>query len=151
MVARGFDEVRFLVSANPGEEPRPLEKVASAGDLPHRSGAEDLRGGRRRAKSRLRRPVRTLVFDEVDAGIGGRALKCRPRLKLLSAASQVLCVTHLRRSRASPATITSSRSVKRVAVAWRSSASWMRRPHPRDRRMLSGEKVTEEALRHARS
>jgi DNA repair protein RecN (Recombination protein N) len=87
----GADAVKFLVSPNPGEEPRPLEKVASGGEISRIALA---------LKTCLAGPktavVRTLVFDEVDAGVGGSAAEgVGRRLKQLSVASQVLCVTHL--------------------------------------------------------
>ena len=89
--AAGADRVEFLVSPNVGEEPRPLEKVASGGEISRIALA---------LKTCLAGPktgvVRTLVFDEVDAGIGGSAAEgVGRRLKKLAAANQVLCVTHL--------------------------------------------------------
>ena len=85
----GADSVRFLVSANPGEEPRPLDKVASGGELSRIALA---------LKTCLAASGagRTLVFDEVDAGVGGRAAEgIGRRLKKLASSDQVLCVTHL--------------------------------------------------------
>lgn len=87
--ARGIDRVAFLFSANPGEEPRPLAKVASGGELSRLMLA---------LKSLLARydRVPTLIFDEVDAGIGGRtATAVAKRLARLARAHQVLAVTHL--------------------------------------------------------
>jgi DNA repair protein RecN (Recombination protein N) len=89
--AHGADRVEFLVSPNLGEEPRALEKVASGGEISRIALA---------LKTCLAAPVtsvvRTLVFDEVDAGVGGSAAEgVGRRLKKLAAASQVLCVTHL--------------------------------------------------------
>src|ERR1035437_4287766 len=87
----GADRVEFLVSPNLGEEPKPLEKVASGGEISRIALA---------LKTCLAGPktsvVRTLVFDEVDAGVGGSAAEgVGRRLKKLAAANQVLCVTHL--------------------------------------------------------
>jgi DNA repair protein RecN (Recombination protein N) len=90
----GSDRVRFMVSANAGEEPRPIEKIASGGELSRIALALKtcLVGSRHSANS----PVRTLVFDEIDTGIGGRAAEgVARRLKKLAAENQVLCVTHL--------------------------------------------------------
>src|SRR5207248_11320087 len=89
--ASGADRVEFLVSPNVGEEPRALEKVASGGEISRIALA---------LKTCLAGPktgtVRTLVFDEVDAGVGGGAAEgVGRRLKKLAASSQVLCVTHL--------------------------------------------------------
>ncbi|MBI4875914.1 MAG: DNA repair protein RecN, partial [Acidobacteria bacterium] len=91
----GADRVEFLVSPNVGEEPRPLEKVASGGEISRIALALKTclsAAGRGQPKG----AARTLVFDEVDAGIGGAAAETvGRRLKQLSAANQVLCVTHL--------------------------------------------------------
>ena len=87
--ATGIDRVEFRISANPGEEPMPLDRVASGGELS-------------RVMLALRtvladdRPHKTLVFDEVDAGIGGKAAETvGQKLKDLSGRYQILCVTHL--------------------------------------------------------
>src|SRR3954451_15864507 len=89
--ADGADSVEFLVSANVGEEPRALEKVASGGEISRIALA--LKTCLADPKSRH---VRTLVFDEVDAGVGGSAAEgVGRRLKKLAGANQVLCVTHL--------------------------------------------------------
>ena len=90
----GADRVRFLVSPNAGEEPKPLEKVASGGELSRVALALKacLVGSRGAAATHLR----TLVFDEIDTGIGGRAAEgVARRLKKLAAENQVICVTHL--------------------------------------------------------
>lgn len=90
----GADRVLFLVSPNAGEEPRPLDRVASGGELSRIALALKtcLVGSHTQTAS----TVRTLVFDEIDTGIGGRAAEgVARRLKTLAAESQVLCVTHL--------------------------------------------------------
>jgi DNA repair protein RecN (Recombination protein N) len=95
----GADRVQFLVSANVGEEPKPMERIASGGELSRIAlalktclvGPSSVDAGRRSAA-----PQRTLVFDEIDTGIGGRAAEgVARRLKGLAAENQVLCVTHL--------------------------------------------------------
>ena len=87
----GADAVEFLVSPNRGEEPRALEKVASGGEISRIALA--LKTCLAPAKSAYQR---TLVFDEVDAGVGGSAAEgVGRRLKKLSQTNQVLCVTHL--------------------------------------------------------
>ena len=149
----GFDEVRFLVSANPGEEPRPLDKVASGGEISRIALALKTcvaEGATSKSRS-AGGPVRTLVFDEVDAGIGGRAAEVvGRRLKLLSAASQVLCVTHLPQIAGFAG---HHYFVEKLEENGRTVAVIRELDAPaRTReigRMLSGEKVTEEALRHA--
>jgi len=91
--AAGADAARFLVSPNLGEEPKPLDKIASGGELSRVALALKTCVT---AKSKRAAAARALVFDEVDAGIGGAAAESvGRRLKRLSAANQVLCVTHL--------------------------------------------------------
>lgn len=86
---RGGDDVQFLVSANPGQPPRPMNKVASGGELSRISLAVQVCGARDRSAV-------TLVFDEVDAGIGGGVAEIVGRLlRRLARGRQVLCVTHL--------------------------------------------------------
>jgi len=86
---QGLDQVEFLFSANPGEEPLPLEKVASGGELSRVMLA--LKAVQAEADW-----TPTLIFDEIDAGIGGRtAATVAARLKKVAASHQVLCVTHL--------------------------------------------------------
>src|SRR5439155_6573842 len=85
----GIDRVEFFLSPNPGEELRPLARIASGGELS-------------RVMLALRTlvspdsPGRTLVFDEVDAGIGGAAADAvGARLQTLGRRHQVMCITHL--------------------------------------------------------
>jgi DNA repair protein RecN (Recombination protein N) len=85
----GIDEVEFLISANPGEPPKPLAKIASGGELSRVMLAL-------KSISKAEEYSRTLVFDEVDAGIGGRtATSLGEKLSRLSRHHQVFCVTHL--------------------------------------------------------
>jgi DNA repair protein RecN (Recombination protein N) len=87
--AQGNDEVEFLVSANPGQPPRPLARVASGGELSRISLALQVA-----AVQAAHLPC--LVFDEVDAGVGGAVAEMVGRqLKALATQGQVLCVTHL--------------------------------------------------------
>lgn len=84
----GADDIRFLISTNLGEEPRPLEKVASGGELSRLALALKV--------SLAAQGGRTMVFDEVDAGIGGSAAEqVGKKLKMLAETNQLLCVTHL--------------------------------------------------------
>jgi DNA repair protein RecN (Recombination protein N) len=97
--SQGIDRVEFFVSPNPGEDPRPLVRIASGGELsrimlalrthsirrPSRGGGDPSERGRK-----------TLIFDEVDAGIGGRAAEAvGALLRELAGRYQVLCITHL--------------------------------------------------------
>jgi DNA repair protein RecN (Recombination protein N) len=85
----GLDRVRFLISTNPGMEPQPLEATASGGELSRISLAIQV------ATSGMG-PAGTLIFDEVDVGIGGAvAQQVGTLLRLLGRSHQVLCVTHL--------------------------------------------------------
>jgi DNA repair protein RecN (Recombination protein N) len=87
--AAGSDRVEFLVSANPGEPPKPVAKVASGGELSRISLAVQVAAARRSAQA-------SLIFDEVDAGIGGGVAEVVGRkLRELGERGQVLCVTHL--------------------------------------------------------
>ena len=96
---KGLDEIEFRISPNPGEELRPLDKIASGGELSRLMLALKTVVGRAGAGGRAganRRAIPTFVFDEVDAGIGGRvAESVGQRLKRLARDTQVLCVTHL--------------------------------------------------------
>ncbi len=85
----GWDRIEFFFSANPGEQPRPLSKVASGGELSRLMLALKCI----LAKKDL---VETVIFDEVDSGIGGEAAEAVARkIQQLSGHHQVLCITHL--------------------------------------------------------
>jgi len=87
--AAGNEEVEFLVAANAGTEPRPLVKVVSGGELSRISLAIQVITSKAAA-------VPTLIFDEVDAGIGGAVAEVvGKKLRALGGGRQVLCVTHL--------------------------------------------------------
>ena len=89
VAAHGADDIEFLVSANPGQPPRALAKVASGGELSRISLAIQVAAVQNGAAS-------CLVFDEVDAGVGGGVAEIVGRqLRLLGERAQVLCVTHL--------------------------------------------------------
>jgi DNA repair protein RecN (Recombination protein N) len=140
----GLDQIEFRVTANPGQPLRPLAKVASGGELARLSLAVQV------ACTADER--RCMVFDEVDAGIGGAVAEVvGKQLRMLGARSQVLCVTHLpqvsaqghhhlrvlkltdgRTTRTSVAELTGQERVQEVA------------------RMLGGAQITEKALAHAR-
>jgi DNA repair protein RecN (Recombination protein N) len=85
----GIDIIRYLVSANPGQPPKPLAKVASGGELSRISLAIQV------IMSESSR-IPTLIFDEVDSGVGGGVAEIvGKKLRLLGRDRQVLCVTHL--------------------------------------------------------
>lgn len=85
---RGFDKIEFLFSVNPGEEPKPVSKIASGGELSRMMLA---------IKTVLAKDdfIETLIFDEIDTGIsGGAAERVGQKLQQISNDKQVICVTH---------------------------------------------------------
>jgi DNA repair protein RecN (Recombination protein N) len=140
----GADELEFLVSANPGQPPRPLAKVASGGELSRISLAIQVAAAQSDAQP-------CLVFDEVDAGVGGGVAEIVGRqLRALGERAQVLCVTHLpqvasqahahvrvtkltdgKSTRTSLHTLTSDERIEEIA------------------RMLGGVDITDKAREHA--
>lgn len=142
----GVDAIEFLLSANVGEEPRPLDKVASGGELSRIALAL-----KTCVTARAARIPRTLVFDEVDAGIGGAAGEVvGRRLKQIAGGNQVLCVTHLAQiaSFADHHYLVTKRESGGRTVADVDVLAGDARVREIGR-MLSGQKLSEEALRHA--
>src|SRR5215469_7224034 len=142
---RGAETAEFLLSANPGEDLRPLGKVVSGGELSRTMLA---------VKSILAAAdeTPTLVFDEVDAGIGGRVADVvGQRLRQTASGRQVLCVTHL-----APIAVHATHHLvveKRVAKAsTRTSVTTLDDPQRVEElaRMLGGEHVGDASKRHAR-
>ena len=141
----GADDIEFLVSANPGQPPRPLAKTASGGELSRISLALQVS-----TLSAAHLPC--LVFDEVDAGVGGAVAEMVGRqLRALSGSGQVLCVTHLPQ--------VASQADRQVRVKKRTERGATRtalEPLEGDARvdelarMLGGTSVTERAREHAR-
>jgi DNA repair protein RecN (Recombination protein N) len=145
---QGADRVEFLISANVGEEPRTLDKVASGGELSRIALALKTTTGH---ADRANGVQRTLVFDEIDTGIGGGvAESVGRRLKKLSAANQVLCVTHLAQVAgfADHHYFVEKREVKGRTIAEIEELTGEARTKEIGR-MLSGQRVTPEALKHA--
>jgi DNA repair protein RecN (Recombination protein N) len=144
LTPRGADRAEVLVSFNPDEDPKPLARVASGGELSRIMLVlkQILAAGDR---------TPTLVFDEVDAGIGGRVAEVvGERLRALAAYHQVFCITHL------PQIASQAHAHYRVEKGVAGKRTWVRilRLDPRDRveevaRMLGGKVVTEQARRHA--
>jgi len=141
--ARGIDRAELLLSANPGEELRPLEKIASGGELSRVMLAL-------RTVLVVDESAKTLVFDEVDAGIGGKAAETvGKKLQDLSGRYQVLCVTHLAQIAAFAdhqyrieKRIMDGRTVTRVeALAGDERVDELAR-------MMSGSRVTDAARQH---
>jgi DNA repair protein RecN (Recombination protein N) len=141
----GIDEVEFFFSANAGEPVRPLAKVASGGE------ASRLMLVLKTIASPTRFP-RTIVFDEVDAGIGGRVSEAVGlKLKALARTNQVLCVTH----QAQIARFADTHLlVNKAAVKGRTEVGVGKLERARRveeiARMLTGAEITDAARRHAR-
>ena len=142
--AQGAERAEFLVSANPGEPPRPLRKVASGGELSRISLAIEV------ATLGLD-DVGTMVFDEVDSGIGGGVAEVVGRkLRRLGGKRQVLCVTHLPQVAAQAHAhlrVVKSSAGDATAIAIETLDSTARRDEIA--RMLGGLKITRETLAHA--
>ena len=145
MTARGLDRVEFRLSANPGEDLRPLARIASGGELSRSMLAVEVV-----LASSERLP--TMIFDEVDAGVGGRvAGAVADKLAKTSRGRQVLCVTHLA---AIAARADHHLLVSKVVRAGRTRAGVVALAGTARTeevaRMLGGDAVTDAARRHAR-
>ncbi|NPU84196.1 MAG: DNA repair protein RecN [Syntrophaceae bacterium] len=142
---RGWDDVEFLLSTNVGEEPKPLHRIASGGELSRIILAMKkvlVRGG----------SVGTIVFDEVDSGIGGATAEVvGERIREVSGRHQVVCITHLpqiacfaqRHFRVSKA-LAEERTASRVEVLTEAERL------EEVARMLGGVRITEKTRAHAR-
>jgi DNA repair protein RecN (Recombination protein N) len=153
--AHGWDQVECLIATNAGEPLKPLHEIASGGEMSRVMLAlkvtveEAASGGAARKKKSVL--PRTLVFDEIDIGIGGRAAEAVGRkLKTLSKGQQVLCITHLPQIAAfGDQHFLIEKSEKRGRTQ-----TEVRRMEDSERtqeiaRMLSGAKLTETSLKHA--
>ena len=139
----GMDDIHFLISTNLGEEPRPLEKVASGGELSRLALALKV--------SLAAKGGRTMVFDEVDAGIGGSAAEqVGKKLKMLAATNQLLCVTHLAQIAAfgdHHYSVSKKESKGRTHSVVEELEGEVRIKEIA--RMIGGQRLTEEALKYA--
>jgi DNA repair protein RecN (Recombination protein N) len=144
LTQRGMDQVEFYFSPNPGEPAKPLAKIASGGELSRVMLA---------IKSSVftQGDIPTLLFDEVDAGIGGSVAEIVGRkLRQVAERQQVICVTHLPQI----AALGSSHYVVRKEVSNARTFVSVRKLNDRERvaelaRMLGGIKITEKTRRHA--
>jgi DNA repair protein RecN (Recombination protein N) len=149
--ASGFDQAEYLISTNLGESKYPLDQIASGGELSRVMLAlkASVEAGNSRKKSSAIQ--RTLIFDEIDTGIGGRAADAvGKKLKSLSRSNQVLCVTHLPQI----ATFADHHYlIEKKQTAGRTRTTV--RPITGDERteeiarMLSGAKLTDTSMKHA--
>jgi DNA repair protein RecN (Recombination protein N) len=161
--ASGIDQVLYMISTNPGEPLRQLEHIASGGELSRvmlalkacvESGS-DANSAKKRQPSNARKNrekgQKTLVFDEIDTGIGGRAAEAvGKKLKSLARSNQVLCVTHLPQI----ATFGDHHYVIEKKESAGRTRTTIREVTGEDRteevaRMLSGAKLTETSRKHA--
>ena len=148
----GWDEVEYRIATNPGEPLKPLHEIASGGEMSRVMLALKVTVEEAATKPRTKAPApRTLVFDEIDIGIGGRAAEAvGQKLKALSRGQQVLCVTHLPQI----AAFASQHLVVEKREDHGRTKTQIRVLDDRARthevaRMLSGAKVTETSLQHA--
>jgi DNA repair protein RecN (Recombination protein N) len=153
----GLDSVAYLIATNPGEPLNPTEKIASGGELSRvmlalkasvESGKTKTNGN---GKPKRSISQRTLVFDEIDTGIGGRAAEAvGKKLKALGAHNQVLCVTHLPQI----ASFADHHLLIEKRESGGGARTAIRQLDPKERkeeiaRMLSGATLTEASLKHA--
>lgn len=152
--AHGWDQVEYRIATNAGEPLKPLDEIASGGEMSRVMLAlkvtveEGMQGAGKKKKAPL---PRTLVFDEIDIGIGGRAAEAvGKKLKTLSRGQQVLCITHLPQI---AAFADQHFLIEKTEKRGRTQTE-IRRMDAGERtreiaRMLSGEKLTETSLKHA--
>src|SRR5579883_570308 len=151
--AHGWDIVEYRIATNVGEPLKPLDEIASGGELSRvllalKVSVEE--GANKMQKKKTQVP-RTLVFDEIDIGIGGRAAEAvGQKLKALSRAQQVLCVTHLPQI-AAFADQHFLIEKKEHAGRTKTSVRLLEDPERVEEvaRMVSGAKLTEASLKHA--
>jgi DNA repair protein RecN (Recombination protein N) len=150
--AHGWDEVEYRIATNPGEPLKPLHEIASGGEMSRVMLALKVAVEEASSKTRKKLPTpRTLVFDEIDIGIGGRAADAvGQKLKALGRAQQVLCVTHLPQI----AAFADQHFVVEKKEDHGRTKMNIRLLDDRARthevaRMLSGAKVTDTSLQHA--
>ena len=144
LTERGMDQVEFYFSPNPGEPVKPLAKTASGGELSRLMLA---------IKSMALTPgdIPTLLFDEVDAGIGGGVAEIvGKKLRQVAESHQVICVTHLPQI----AALAGSHHVVQKEVADGRTFTQVKRLSDNERvdevaRMLGGVKITDKTRRHA--
>jgi len=154
----GLDQVTYLIAANPGEPLGPVEKIASGGELSRvmlalkaTVEAQVARPSSAAKKNGGAAAQRTLIIDEIDSGIGGRAAEAVGRkLKTLAAGNQVICVTHLPQI---ASFADQHYAIEKREVGGRSRTR-IRRLEPAERteeiaRMLSGETVGQTSRKHA--
>jgi DNA repair protein RecN (Recombination protein N) len=148
----GWDVVEYRIATNPGEPLKPLDQIASGGEMSRVMLALKVSVEEGAAKPKQKTPTpRTLVFDEIDIGIGGRAAEAvGQKLKSLSRGQQILCVTHLPQiaAFADQHFLIDKRESDGRTKTKISLLDDRARTHE-IARMVSGAKVTETSLQHA--
>jgi DNA repair protein RecN (Recombination protein N) len=148
----GWDVVEYRIATNPGEPLKPLDEIASGGEMSRVMLALKVSVEEGAAKPKTKTPTpRTLVFDEIDIGIGGRAAEAvGQKLKSLSRGQQILCVTHLPQvaAFADQHFLIDKRESDGRTKTKISLLDDRARTHE-IARMVSGAKVTETSLQHA--
>ena len=156
--AVGIDEIEFRISPNVGEDLRPMEKIASGGEISRlmlalKTVVGQARVGRGARGARHSNDV-TFIFDEIDAGVGGRvAESVGQRLKRLARGAQVLCVTHLAQIACFADRhfyVEKSSRANRTVTTIKPLAGEKERAEELAR-MLSGSQITDSVLKHAAS
>ena len=155
----GWDRIQYLIATNAGEPLKPLEEIASGGEMSRVMLAlkvtveESFAAGAGKGKKKAELPTpRMLVFDEIDIGIGGRAAEAvGKKLKALSKRQQVVCITHLPQI----AAFADQHFVIEKTEKGGRTRTTIRRMEDGERerevaRMLSGAKLTEASLENAR-
>jgi DNA repair protein RecN (Recombination protein N) len=143
--AKGLDKVEFYFSANPGESVKPIGKVASGGELSRLMLILN-------TTTKLSEASKTMVFDEIDTGIGGRVAEAVGlKLKELAKTQQVLCVTHQPQvaSLADHHFLVQKETIKNRTQIRLKELSETEQVEE-IARMLAGEKITDTARQHAR-
>jgi DNA repair protein RecN (Recombination protein N) len=153
--AHGWDTVEYRIATNPGEPLKPLDKIASGGEMSRvllalKVSVEESANSSAKGKHKTQLP-RTLVFDEIDIGIGGSAAEAvGQKLKTLARGQQVLCITHLPQIAAfadQHYLIEKQEHSGRTKTGVRHLSNDQRRQEIA--RMLSGAQVTDTSLKHA--
>jgi DNA repair protein RecN (Recombination protein N) len=149
--AQGWDTVEYRIATNPGEPLKLLIEIASGGELSRVMLALKVAVEENSSKTRKKVTPRTLVFDEIDIGIGGRAAEAvGHKLKALGRAQQVLCVTHLPQIAAfADQHLAVEKREKDGRTQTRIRVLDDRARNYEVARMLSGAKVTDTSLQHA--
>jgi DNA repair protein RecN (Recombination protein N) len=153
--AAGWDDVEYRIATNAGEPLKPLTEIASGGEMSRVMLALKVtveeNSSKNLSRAKKKATPRTLVFDEIDIGIGGRAAEAvGQKLKVLAHGQQVLCVTHLPQIAAfadQHFVVEKRESQGRTRTQIRVLDDQAR--NHEIARMLSGAKVTETSLEHA--